>query len=231
MKRLVSLMLVLVLVGSAVMPVAAEENNSCPSCSGVVTIPNDVKSSIVRGSIAYLKAVQVFNGKDSLMLREHLSDLNLKPVYSKAIVQVVSHRGVTTEIVKVPLKGKKNGLLVYIKNRYGEATVIGILDGQVVRIYYATGGEIYSTKKFVHTSGWLPDKCSICKAVVSKLCSTAAGGIIACAETCGEICVALIENPIAAGICEITCTIICEYGIDRACDQGANAACKAAHLC
>ncbi len=230
MKRLASLMLVLVLVGSMV-PATAEKNYSCPSCSGVITIPNDVKSSIVRGSIAYLKAVQVFNSKDSLKLREQLKDLNLKSIYSKAIVQVVSYKGVTTEIVKVPLKGKKDGLLVYVKNKYGEATVIGILDGQVVRIYYASGGNIYSTKKFVHTSGWLPDKCSICKTVVSKLCSAAAGGIIACAETCGEICVALIENPIAAGICEIVCTIICEYGIDQACDQGANAACKAAHLC
>ncbi len=70
MKRFVSLVLVLVLVGSMMPVVAAEENHPCSSCSGVITIPNDVKSSIVRGSIAYLKAVQVFNGRDSLMLRE-----------------------------------------------------------------------------------------------------------------------------------------------------------------
>ncbi len=225
MKRLVSLMLVLVLVGS-MMPATAEENLPCPSCSGVITIPNDVKSSIVRGSIAYLKAVQVFNGRDSLMLREHLSDLNLKPVYGKAIVQVIGHRGETTEIVKVPLKGKKNGLLVYVKNKYGEAVGVGIFDGSKVTVYVLENGRV---KKVESSLKWnWPDKCAICKMVVGKLCDVFGGK--ACTRVCANICTKF-EHPGAIVVCGIVCYAACEFGVHRICEYGANEACDRLGFC
>ena len=92
---------------------------------GVVTIPKDVQIAELKGSSAYFKALQVFNSKDAIKLREHLKNLNFKPLYDKAIVQIVKYKGTSTEIVKIPLKGKNVGMLVYVKNRFGEATAIG----------------------------------------------------------------------------------------------------------
>jgi len=123
--------MILVMLGSVVSPALAvnveQKTLACPSCSeGVVTIPKDVQFSELKGSSAYLKALQVFNSKDALKLREYLKDLNLKPLYENAIVQIVKYNGTSTEIVKIPLKGKKTGMLVYVNNRFGEATAIGV---------------------------------------------------------------------------------------------------------
>ena len=78
---------------------------------------------------------------------------------------------------------------------------------------------------------WWPDKCTICKEVVSKLCSSAAGGIVDCAETCGRICIDLIENPLAAAICEIVCTAVCTLGTNYICSNTVSVVCKEAGLC
>ncbi len=232
MKKVVGVLLVLVILGSIATPVVAartaEDSYTCPSCSGVITIPNDVKSSIVRGSIAYLKAVQVFNSKDSLKLREQLKNLNLKPVYSEAIVQVVSHKGVTTEIVKIPLKGKKSGLLVYVKNKYGEAIGLGVFDESKVTIYLLENGQV---KKIENSLKWnWPDKCEICKVVVKKLCKIAAGGVINCAETCIGFCGDFV-HPVAIALCELACTAVCMFSINWVCSHGAEIVCERAHLC
>ncbi len=230
MKKVVGVLLVLVILGSIATPVVAartaEDSYTCPSCSGVITIPNDVKSSIVRGSIAYLKAVQVFNSKDSLKLREQLKNLNLKPVYSEAIVQVVSHKGVTTEIVKIPLKGKKSGLLVYVKNNYGEAIGLGVFDESKVTIYLLENGQV---KKIESVLKWnWPDKCEICKKVVSKLCDVFGGR--ACAQVCANICTKL-GNPGAMVVCGIVCYAACKFGVHELCEYGADEACDRLGFC
>ena len=126
-------LLVLVMLGSVVSPALAtnvrQKVPACPSCSsGVVTIPKDLQIAELKGSSAYLKALQVFNSKDAIKLREYLKNLNFKPLYDKAIVQIVKYKGISTEIVKIPLKGKEVGMLVYVRNRFGEAIVIGTID-------------------------------------------------------------------------------------------------------
>jgi len=77
--------------GSPALAVNVEQKTlACPSCSrGVVTVPKDVQVLELKGSSAYLKALQVFNSKDALKLREYLKDLNLKPLYENAIVQII----------------------------------------------------------------------------------------------------------------------------------------------
>ncbi len=236
LKRLVALLLVFVMVGSAVGPALAAGTEQkvppCLSCSRkVVTIPKGLEVAELKGSSAYFKAIEVFNSKEALKLREHLKCMNLKPIYSKAIMQIVKYNGVSTEIVKIPLVSKKSGVLIYIKNRFGEATVIGIVNktSNTVEIYYLKNGKIVEITKDIHSLSWLPDKCTICKEVVSKLCSSIANR--GCLRACDGICTKLIEDPLAAAICEVVCVAVCELSTHWICSHSATAVCERVGLC
>jgi len=237
-KRVVSLLLVLVMVGSAMGPALAAGTEQkvppCPSCSRkVVTIPKGLKVAELKGSSAYFKAIEVFNSKDALKLKEHLKNLNLKPIYDKAVVQIIKYKGITTEVVKIPLKGKKEGLFVYVRNKYGEAIGIGILTSKGMKAYVINNGQI--SEKLIEANDAL--KCTVCTVIVGAICKIGIDQASAwgCARVCGIACADLIEDPPAYAICVLGCGYVClkvmDIIQDYGCAIGAVAICEKVGWC
>lgn len=205
-KSVIGVLLVLVMLGSVVSPVFAvnveQKTSTCPSCSsGVVTIPKDLQIAELKGSSAYLKALQVFNSKNALKLREYLKNMNFRPLYDKAIVQIVKYKGISTEIVKIPLEGKNVGMLVYVRNRFGEATAIGVISGNGMDVFInSNNGKI--EKKHIEIQGNAL-KCAVCTTVVGVICKIGLdrASVWGCARVCGLACADLIEDPPAYVVC------------------------------
>ncbi len=182
----------------------------CPCCSGSVTMVKNVGINVLKGPTAYFKAIQAFNTKDSIKLREYLKDQKLIPLYNKAVVLIAKHNGTVTEIVKVPLAGRNNGQLVYVKNKYGEAVAIGMynLKDMLVTLYEVHDGKIKELQRPIKIAGytdWL--KCHICESVATLICT--AGAYMGCVGICGTICLITV-NPFAIAECTAVCTPICQ---------------------
>ncbi|WP_258083486.1 hypothetical protein [Thermococcus thermotolerans] len=181
----------------------------CPCCSGNVSLPKDLRVQELRGPTTYLMALRAFNTKDSIMLREHLRDQNLVPVYEKATVLIVEYNGTTTEIVKVPLVGSTSvGQLVYVQNKYGSALALGryVLGSHEIEVYTVDiNGNIH--KEIRPLGFWGSLKCFICEYVADAVIKL--GGTVACTGVCGTVCLMSTPIPGAVATCLATCFPIC----------------------
>lgn len=220
-KRLVGILLVFLVLGLTTSSAMAASNvapestpsvpqtSKCPCCSGNVSLPRNLRVQELRGPTAYLMVLRVFNAKDSTMLREHLQDQNLVPMYEKATVLVVKYNGTTTEIVKVPLIGSTSvGQLVYVQNKYGSALALGryVLGSHEIEVYTVnTNGDIHREVRPLGFWGSL--KCFICEYVADAVIKL--GGAAACTGVCGTACLMSTPIPGAVAACLSTCFPIC----------------------
>ena len=159
------------------------------------------------------------------------------PLYRKAVVLIAKHNGTTTEIVKVPLVGRNNGQLVYVRNKYGEAVAVGVYSSGSIKAYIIEGGTIKELERPIETQGFKDwAKCTVCTAVVGGICKiginivTSAG----CGWLCAGIC-ALFTNPVLVAACGVFCVPICKRAVSviswAGCGYGAYRICQRIGYC
>ncbi|WP_297437364.1 hypothetical protein [Thermococcus sp.] len=215
----------------------------CPCCSGNVSLPKDLKVQELKGPVAYFKALEAFNVKDSLALRRNLYGFHFTPDFNNATILLVSSSKGTTEIIKVPAYGKYRATVIHVRNELGDATGIAIYKNKTVEIYYYKNGKLEKVVKSIPAPEWgLPGKCTICKYFFAFACGFGVHRIvqIGCRGVCGIFCAAFIEEPWIVVICVAACIPPCddfvqyalEFGGGTICGTwGASKFCKMIHAC
>ncbi|NJE30115.1 hypothetical protein E3E38_03500 [Thermococcus sp. 18S1] len=242
MKRLVGLVLVFLVLGltassamaaSDVVPKSTRgipQTVECPCCSGNVSLLTDLRVQELKGPVAYFKALEVFNSKDSARLLAQLNNTTLLPEYRNARVFLIWYDNVTIEVVEIPLTGSNEGELVLIKEPSGESLAVGINTGKSVTIISLENGTVVKrTVRVLKTGDITPagyklriphDKfMKACKWVASHLCEE---GLPGCLASC-----IFAPGFVGKSVCVILCWAIkdllkieqniCERGVEQLC--------------
>lgn len=251
MKRLLGLMVVFLVLGltvssamatSDIVPkstLGAPQASGCPCCSGNVRPPKNINFQELKGPTAYFKALAVFNTKNALNLRKNLGDLGLTPEFRNAIVQIVSSQNGTVEIVKVPLYGEYPAVLIYIRNRLGDATGVAVYKNNSVEVYYYKDGTLQKYIKTLPAGIGSSIKCAVCLGIAREICDIGYNRAVkwGCKRICGITCAVLIEDPFAAMLCAGVCYFLCQKILTNmrvkriTCSAGATGICVAIGVC
>ncbi|NJE01999.1 hypothetical protein [Thermococcus sp. JdF3] len=203
---------------------------NCPCCSGNVSLPRDLRVQELKGPVAYFKALEVFNSKDSVRLLTQLNNTTLIPKYHNARVFLIWHDNVTIEVVEISLAGSNEGELVLIKEPSGESLAVGINTGKSVTILSLENGTVVKrTVRVLKTGDITPAGYKLriphdtfmkaCKWVASHLCEE---GLPGCLASC-----IFAPGFVGKGVCVILCWAIkdllkieqniCERGVEQLC--------------
>ncbi len=220
MKRLVSLLLILVMLGSVVSPaMAAEFTNECF---------DNVEINIQRNAGG--EYVEVTGAERAKILFDTITKASVRVAISKLVdhgyrADVDKLRVVKADsrvFVMVPLtKSDEKAILVHVIDGVKTATVVGVVKEGTVSVFVVDG------KGFLYLNSW-NIKCDVCKWAVGGLCAGAMNR--GCEKGCLWLC-GRVPHLVWAAVCFVVCEVACNFLLTyETCSLSASEACRRAGL-
>ncbi len=216
--KFVSMLLVLVMLSSAVMPVMAAENEEvCEKCGYPANseISKDIAVFEVKGLEKIVTLVKVLKDEDVTKLVKKLTSEGYKPKISEITVSKIHVAEGLMTYVYIPFeseKGLKAGL-GYLRGIHETGAIAVKFEEDGFEINYVSPtGEVRSKSIVIKSSPW---NCAECGASITLV-------ILCCAGTSGAACYACVVAGSVLAVCPcLNCC--CWIGYSPCCDAaGAN---------